>query len=51
MKKYSVWVGGVEVNDNYINKSQAENLADKYYDEGYKDVAIRLETNKHGEEE
>ena len=41
MKTYSVWVGGSEVNDNYLTKKQAEELANEYKADGYDDVAIR----------
>jgi hypothetical protein len=38
--KYTVWVGGVEVNDNYLPKEKAESLADEYKKDGYDDVKI-----------
>ena len=38
---YTVWVGGVEVNDNYLNNLEdAKMLAEGYRDEGYTDVYI-----------
>lgn len=40
MKEYTVWVGGVEVNDYYLTKEEAENLAFEYEDDGYDDVII-----------
>lgn len=40
MKKYSVWVGGVEVNDYLLTKKEAENLAREYRKAGYDDVVI-----------
>jgi hypothetical protein len=40
MKQYTVWVGGVEVNDVLLDKNQAENLAFEYEAEGYDDVII-----------
>jgi len=41
MKKiYSVWVGGTEINDYYIPKQQAEDLANQYIQDGYDDVKI-----------
>lgn len=40
MKQYTVWVGGIEVNDHYLTKKEAENLAFKYKDAGYDDVII-----------
>lgn len=38
--KYSVWVGGGEVNDCYLTKDQAERLAKCYIADGYTDVQI-----------
>ena len=43
IKKYSVWVGGVEVNDYYLSKKDADNLAKEYKDDGYDDVVVRRE--------
>ena len=40
MKKFSVWVGGTEVNDYLLTREEAENLAFEYEDEGYDDVII-----------
>jgi hypothetical protein len=40
MKEYTVWVGGVEVNDYYLTKEEAENLAFEYEDDGYDDVIV-----------
>lgn len=37
---YSVWVGGVEVNTEYLLKDEAEKLAKVYKEKGYKDVCI-----------
>ena len=42
-KKYSVWVGGVEVNDYYLSKNDADDLAKEYKDDGYDDVVVRKE--------
>ena len=39
-KKYSVWVGGFEVNDYYMTKEDAEMLAFEYEEDGYDDVII-----------
>ncbi len=39
-RKYSVWVGGVEVNDYLLSKQEAENLANEYKKDGYDDVQI-----------
>jgi prophage maintenance system killer protein len=38
--KYTVWVGSTEVNDNYLTKQQAENLAFEYEQQGYDDVIV-----------
>lgn len=40
MGKYSVWVGGIEVNDNYLSKEDAEMYADEFRRLGYDDVII-----------
>ena len=40
MKEYTVWVGGVEVNDHYLTKEEANNLAFEYKDDGHDDVII-----------
>ena len=40
-KYYSVWVGGVEVNDHYFsNLMEARKLARKYANQGYTDVFL-----------
>ena len=41
MKKYSVWVGGVEVTDYLVTKQDAEKIAREYRKEGYDDVQIK----------
>lgn len=40
MKEYTVWVGGTEVNNYYLTKKEAENLAFEYEDDGYDDIII-----------
>jgi hypothetical protein len=41
MSKYTVWVGGVEVNDYYLEtKEEATDLAKVWLDEDYDDVQI-----------
>ena len=40
MNCYTVWVGGVEVNDHYLTKEKATALADEYMSDGYDDVEI-----------
>lgn len=39
-KKWSVWVGGVEVNDYYLTKEHAQDIAFDYVDDDYDDVVI-----------
>ena len=39
--KYTVWVGGTEVLDYYVDRETAEQKAKQYIDEGYDDVAIQ----------
>lgn len=46
-KIYSVWVGAFEVNNYYLTKEDAIDLAEEYRDDGYDDVIIREEFN-HG---
>lgn len=38
--KYTVWVGGTEVLDYYVDRETAEQKAKQYTDEGYDDVII-----------
>lgn len=40
MEKYSVWVGGAEVNDYLLTKEQAKRLKADYVLNGYDDVQI-----------
>ena len=40
MAMYVVWVGGVEVNDYYVTKERAEEIAEYYRKDGYDDVVI-----------
>lgn len=40
MVDYTVWVGGVEVNDTLIPKEEAEELANSYRKQGYRDVHV-----------
>lgn len=40
LKNHTVWVGGVEVNDYYLTKKEAEDLAFKYESKGYDDIII-----------
>jgi len=40
--KYTVWVGGTEVNADYVEYDEACSIAKKYIDEGHDDVTIQL---------
>jgi len=44
--KYTVWAGGTEVNDYYLTKEEAENLAEEYTYSGYDYVMIEEITDK-----
>ena len=37
---FSVWVGGVEVNDHLLNLDQAQRLKQAWVDDGYDDVVV-----------
>ena len=51
MAKYTVWVGGVEVNDYYLrNDFEAQEIGRRYLNEGYDDVVV-VRTNDNGTEE
>ena len=39
-KLFTVWVGGMEVNDHYLTLEQAEELAKEYEMDGYDDVVM-----------
>ena len=39
-KCWTVWVGGVEVNDYTLTRAEAERLARRYEADGYDDVVI-----------
>ena len=40
MSKWTVWVGGSEVNLCYLSQTQAENMAQAYKDKGSEDVVV-----------
>lgn len=47
MKKcFTVWVGGVEVNDYLLSRSEAVALADSYKQDGYDDVSVQKNLKK-----
>jgi hypothetical protein len=39
-ERFTVWVGGVEVNDSYLTIEQARVLKKIYLNQGYKDVIV-----------
>ena len=45
-KNYTVWVGGTEVNDYYLNLNQATTLKKYYEDMGYTDVKVEEIANE-----
>jgi len=40
MDMYTVWVGGTEVTDWALDLREAQEIAEKYRDDGYDDVAV-----------
>ena len=49
-QQWTVWVGGGEVNDYYLTKREAKELAQEYKDDGYDDVYIEyVNTQETGE--
>jgi hypothetical protein len=40
MDKWTVWVGGSEVNLCYLSELQAQNMAQAWKDKGYDEVVI-----------
>lgn len=47
-KTWSVFVGGSEVNNHYLTKDEAKELADEYVSDGYDEVYI-VDTNGNQE--
>jgi hypothetical protein len=39
-KRFTVWVGGFEVNDYYLTQEEAEDLKAEYVEKGYDDAVI-----------
>ena len=44
--RYTLWVGGSEVNNYYLTLIEAEELADEYIEGGYDDVQIEKITGE-----
>ena len=40
-QKYTVWVGGVEVNDFYLLWTEAVAIASEFISDGYQDVQVQ----------
>jgi len=40
ISEYTVWVGGSEVTDCYVDKETAERIKEIYEEDGYTDVVI-----------
>jgi hypothetical protein len=40
--RYSVWVGGIEVNDYLMTWNEACRLSDEYCDDGYECVVVDM---------
>ena len=40
MNKWTVWVGGVEVNEYYLNEIEAHDVIKYWKDEGYDDAVM-----------
>lgn len=40
-QKYTVWVGGVEVNDFYLSWTEAVAIAGEFMSDGYQDVQVQ----------
>jgi hypothetical protein len=40
MNKYTVWVGGIEINDYYLTIEEARYMKNTYISQGYDDVVI-----------
>ena len=50
--KYTVFIGGTEVNDYFLEHEEAMKLADSYEKKGYTDVIVEcIEYNENGKEE
>jgi hypothetical protein len=39
-ERFTVWVGGAEVNDVLLTKQKADDLALEYEEDGYDDVVV-----------
>ena len=46
--KYSVYAGGIAINDHYLNESTAFELAEVFINSGYDDIFIAVENILNG---
>jgi hypothetical protein len=40
MSKWTVWVGGSEMNSNLLTRGQAISIANEWFNRGYQDVIV-----------
>ncbi len=40
---YTVWVGGTEVTDNYVDFEQAKTIHDSFKENGHNDIIVQFE--------
>ena len=45
-KKWTVWVGGTEVTDHYVNRYTADNILTDYLHQGYHQQEVFIEEVK-----
>ena len=46
IKKYTVWVGGTEVTNNFITYAKAKEIYNIFIERGYDDVIIESRRNR-----
>jgi hypothetical protein len=45
MSKWTVWVGGGEINSYYLSETEAQDIAQAWIDKGYTDVVAERVSN------
>ena len=48
IKKYTVWVGGTEVTNNFITYTKAKEVYNTFLERGYDDVIIESRRKQYG---
>jgi|TARA_R110002110_G_scaffold110290_2_gene274948 hypothetical protein len=43
MTNYTVWVGGTEVTDNYVDFEEAQTIHNAFKERGYNDIIVQFE--------